>query len=89
MEFLASAPECDRAACRSGIQIAFQMKQKIPFRAAVAASKWDFLLHLGFEIAAGVGDGLAVGCLRASGAVQGWRTTVENLPSLPDAFVDN
>lgn len=65
------------------------MKQKIPFRAAVAASKWDFLLHLGFEIAAGVGDGLAVGCLRASGAVQGWRTTVENLPSLPDAFVDN
>lgn len=48
-----------------------------------------FLLHLGFEIVAGVGDGLAVGCLRASGAVQGWRTTVENLPSLPDAFVDN
>ena len=51
--------------------------------------KWDFLLHLGFEIAAGVGDGLAVGCLRASGAVQSWRATVENLSSLPDAFVDN
>ena len=65
------------------------MKQKIPFRAAAAASKWDFLLHLGFEIAAGVGDRLAVGCLRTSGVLQGWRATVENLSSQPDAFVDN
>ena len=62
------------------------MKKKIPFRAAVAASKWDFLLHLGFEIVAGVGDRLGVGCLRASGAVQSWRATVENLSSLSDVF---
>lgn len=37
----------------------------------------------------GWGDRLAVGCLRASGVLQGWRATVENLSSLPDAFVDN
>ena len=65
------------------------MKQKIPFRAAVAASKWDFLLHLGCEIVARVRDRFGVGCLRVSGAVQGWRATVENLSSLPGASVDN
>ena len=35
--------------CGSRIRAPFQMKQEIPFGTGPRRSKWDFLLHLGFE----------------------------------------
>ena len=35
--------------CSSRIRAPFQMKQEIPFGTGPRRSRWDFLLHLGFE----------------------------------------